>query len=418
MADSDELAPNPRAVFVVHGRNQKARRAMFSFLRSLGLQPLEWNHLIRLSGGGSPYVGDVINAGFQVAKAAIVLFTPDDEAQLREKYRSIDEPSYETILTPQARPNVIFEAGMAMGITPSRTIIVEFGSIRPISDLHGRHIIRMNNSYARRNDLLQRLEAAGCLVDSTGDDWTSEGDFDQIIDDLVPTSPQTQAAIHSLNPGYSIEVLREVRKRGTEEYSVEYPAIQGLSNSYLERRLNTLLENTIKRFMGLINEEGSPTEPDEDIEDRWEHPAWSSFEVTLATPDLLSVRVHHSIGGGAHPINSTLGITIDMHSGYRYSVFDLFKTDLNYRGLLHTLIRRALAQDDPKYKDHHSDLDLDERKPGLYDFVFEERELVFVNLFWVHAIHGLWARIPYSDMANVADPLGPLAALLNSRRPR
>jgi hypothetical protein len=38
--DAIPPSPDPRSVFVVHGRNRQARDAMFSFLRALGLQPI------------------------------------------------------------------------------------------------------------------------------------------------------------------------------------------------------------------------------------------------------------------------------------------------------------------------------------------------------------------------------------------
>ena len=37
-------------VFVVHGRNAEARNAMFTFLRSIGLKPIEWDQAIALTG--------------------------------------------------------------------------------------------------------------------------------------------------------------------------------------------------------------------------------------------------------------------------------------------------------------------------------------------------------------------------------
>jgi predicted nucleotide-binding protein len=416
----DELTLDPRAVFVVYGRNDKARLAMFSFLRSINLKPLEWNHLIRFTGNGSPYVGDVLDVGFRVAQAAIVLFTPDDEAQLRQQYRSINEPPYEATLTPQPRPNVILEAGMALGIAPTRTILVEFGNLRPISDLHGKHFIRMNNSHARRNDLVQRLQTAGCPVDLTGNDWNTEGDFEQAVNDSIPASPQAQEAILSLNPGYSIERVKEKGTRGLEEYEIEYPLIQGLSNRYLERRLNMVLERIFKHFAGFVDEEGLPTDSTEIEDEEKRVLSWTSFEVTLTTSDLLSIRASHCIdGGGPYPNNRTSAVTIDMNSGYRYSIRDLIKTDQDYTGLLKTVIRKAFAEelkDDPYFNDEPPEVEIG--KPGIYDFVFEERELVFVNLFSLHVLHGLWARILYSDLVHLADPHGPLAKLLDSRKQR
>src|SRR5262249_35839724 len=83
----------------------------------------------------------------------------------------------ETELTGQARSNVIFEAGMAMGKYPDRTVLIELGELRPISDIYGRHVVRMNNSVARRQELAQRLKIAGWDVNLLGTDWHEEGDF-------------------------------------------------------------------------------------------------------------------------------------------------------------------------------------------------------------------------------------------------
>ena len=166
-----------RKVFVVHGRNGKARDALFAFLRALGLLPLEWSQAIDATGKASPYVGEVLDAALDTAQAIVVLLTPDDEARLREPFRQPHDPSYEIELTPQARPNVLFEAGMALGRSPNRTVIVELGETRPFSDVVGRHVIRMVDSPERRQELAQRLMLAGCEVDRNGTDWYSAGDF-------------------------------------------------------------------------------------------------------------------------------------------------------------------------------------------------------------------------------------------------
>jgi hypothetical protein len=117
------------------------------------------------------------DAAFSVAQAVVVLMTPDDVAELREPFRSPHDPPYESRLTGLARPNVLFEAGMAMGRDPDRTIIVELGTLRPFSDIAGRHTVRLSNATQTRQELAQRLETAGCPVNLRGRDWHTEGDF-------------------------------------------------------------------------------------------------------------------------------------------------------------------------------------------------------------------------------------------------
>jgi predicted nucleotide-binding protein len=180
-----------RDVFVVHGRNLKARDSLFEFLRSINLHPIEWSQAILATGKPSPYVGEVLDAAFSMAQAVVVLMTPDDEARLREPFRKADDPPYESELTPQARPNVLFEAGMAMGRDPDRTVLVALGSLREFSDIGGRHLVRLDNSLAKRQELAQRLRNAKCDVNLEGTDWHKTGDF--AVDTFQPRTEATRA---------------------------------------------------------------------------------------------------------------------------------------------------------------------------------------------------------------------------------
>ncbi len=85
-------AEDPRRVFVVHGRDDKARDAMFTFLRSIGLLPIEWSQAVAMTGKTSPYIGEVLETAFRQAQAVIVLMTPDDEARLRPPYQKSNSP--------------------------------------------------------------------------------------------------------------------------------------------------------------------------------------------------------------------------------------------------------------------------------------------------------------------------------------
>ena len=124
-----------RKVFVVHGRNTTARDSMFSFLRSIGLEPLEWNKVVLATGSGTPSIFEIVDKGFSMAQAAVVLLTGDDEVRLRREFRSRNESEQETRLAPQPRANVLYEAGMAMGRYPDRTILIEIGQVKLFSDI-------------------------------------------------------------------------------------------------------------------------------------------------------------------------------------------------------------------------------------------------------------------------------------------
>ena len=154
-----------KKIFVVHGRNKKINDAMFSFLRSIGLEPMEWGKAKMSANKGSPFIGEILDAAFSAVDAILVLFTPDEDVKLKNEF--IGKTDDNEILS-QSRPNVLFEAGMAMGYRPNRTILVEVGDMRPFSDIAGRHIVRLDNSSESRMGLVQALQAIGMEVDIEG----------------------------------------------------------------------------------------------------------------------------------------------------------------------------------------------------------------------------------------------------------
>lgn len=176
-AAKSAVRSTPNAVFVVHGRDGAAKNAMFAFLRSIDVKPIEWASAIALSKKAAPYVGEILDAAFAKARAIVVLMTPDDLAQLRPDLLQTSDKPYERVLTGQARPNVLFEAGMAFATHPDRTVIAQIGNVREFSDVAGRHVVHMTNEYARRQELATKLRNAGCDVDTSGTDWVSAGDF-------------------------------------------------------------------------------------------------------------------------------------------------------------------------------------------------------------------------------------------------
>jgi len=101
----------------------------------------------------------------------------DDEAKLKAGFIKSNDPVHEKRLTGQARANVLFEAGMAMGRNPASTVLVQVGEMRPFSDIGGRHVVHLSNSAETRSEFATKLANAGCNVNISGTDWLSEGDF-------------------------------------------------------------------------------------------------------------------------------------------------------------------------------------------------------------------------------------------------
>jgi hypothetical protein len=86
----------------------------------------------------------VVFKAIQTADAIVALFTPDEHAALYPP----DDPDG-TLAHPkqerwQARPNVIFEAGIALGSRPEHTVLATLGAdVELFSDVDGKHVVRL-----------------------------------------------------------------------------------------------------------------------------------------------------------------------------------------------------------------------------------------------------------------------------------
>lgn len=168
-------AGDRKSIFVVHGRDANLRQEFFSFLRALNLHPMEWGTALKEARkGANPDVESVIDACMAKVQAVVVLFSPDEEVRLVPRLRSRrdrNRPDY------QPRPNVIFEAGLALGRHPEKTLLIEVGKVRGFSDIAGRHMARLRQDAESRQDIISRLKMLKCDVEQTGTDWLKEGKF-------------------------------------------------------------------------------------------------------------------------------------------------------------------------------------------------------------------------------------------------
>lgn len=155
-------------VFIVHGRNTAAKESLETFLHFLSLGTISWREAVTLTGKSQPHTYDIVKTGMDHAAAIIILFTPDDEARVKEQFSTPDDPDRQ--VQGQARQNVILEAGMAFAYAQERTIFLQGGRTRPISDIEGFNWVKLNGTFESRADLRDRLRAAGAQVHQRNED--------------------------------------------------------------------------------------------------------------------------------------------------------------------------------------------------------------------------------------------------------
>lgn len=179
-----EHAELDRNVFVVYGRDDAVNSAVFQLLRRLDLKPLEWEALVRGSDGGmTPMLSDVVINAPKLASAAVVVLTPDDVVMLHPELRKPREEGFELRPSLQPRPNVLLELGIVLGVYPKRTLILEFGELRPIADLGGRNAVRFQHStplVGAIRKIAGRLQEAGLPIDDSGSDWLDPKPFEKL----------------------------------------------------------------------------------------------------------------------------------------------------------------------------------------------------------------------------------------------
>jgi predicted nucleotide-binding protein len=179
----EPIAAERRSVFLVYGRDSRLVSDFLDFLRALNLAPIEWDDLVSQTinarqEGGNPSIISIIQTGFDRAAGCVVLLTPDDEARLRSDLIRDEDPPWEADLVGQPRPNVLLEAGYALGWDIGRTLLVSAGHLRPVSDLSGMHVARLDNSPESRKAIAQRLRDIRLDVRTEGTHWLRVGDFD------------------------------------------------------------------------------------------------------------------------------------------------------------------------------------------------------------------------------------------------
>lgn len=264
--EESTVKPDPKKVFIIHGRNVEARKEMGVFVRSLGLAPINFSD-VRSAMGGTPTVADIVERGMNEAQGIIALITADEYSAVRPEYRyDHDEP--DQIARWQARPNVLFEAGMAFGRDRNRVVFVLLGNPKLFTDVAGVHVLRPTNDPSGDRVILRGTLAQGmaCDVEPHSTDWMTAGDFVGCVANDVGAVPQdpfvgpTTTAEHAADADGSplfglTRDAQSIVEWLTEQYlDAGYPSHRGWSFSPGAEQRTTFAE---LRAHGLIKTMGS-----------------------------------------------------------------------------------------------------------------------------------------------------------------
>ncbi|HZS79002.1 MAG TPA: TIR domain-containing protein [Ktedonobacteraceae bacterium] len=177
-----------RNVYLVHGQNSAATRAMCEFLQSLELVPITKETVVKLMGETAPFIGQIIDAAFEHANAVIVLFTGDDLARLRSDLQKDSEKAAGRDFAYQPGQDQVFEAGYAFGRYPEHTILLQLGNMQLFSDIDGMYIPIFTGKEDERRSLIDKLKKVGCTLKDDGDKWRKAGNFRKALrKDTPPT---------------------------------------------------------------------------------------------------------------------------------------------------------------------------------------------------------------------------------------
>ena len=182
---------------MIAGSNTQALAAMLELLRAMGVKAIGWSDAVEAAKPESTTAA-VVDAGTSATDATIVMFTGDDEVRLRREFRHGGASSGDATFRVQARPNVLFEAGMAYMKAPHNTLFVVCGQQKIHDEVAGGNRIDIHDDPNWRQVLATRLRDSGVNVGDDSKAWRTAGDFSSAIPVYEGTPREVLIITHEL----------------------------------------------------------------------------------------------------------------------------------------------------------------------------------------------------------------------------
>lgn len=182
--------------------------------------------------------------------------------------------------------------------------------------------------------------------------------------------------------------------------NVSYPVIQGLENSQVQVKANQAIYAVLHDLICL------DLQYDEDKNTT----VTGDYKVTAFKNGIASVLLQHFayVPEAAHGTTYYRSVVIDLYSGKTYDFRDLLKPEADYISLLSEQVKKQMKQ---RYQETFNFKQLDEKQ----EYYLTDKELVVYyqeERYGPHAIGIMEFRFPYSTIAGIVDPYGPIARLM------
>ena len=140
-------------VLLIHGHDSIGVKEVARLVERLGLEPILWQEALDRIGLMSPSVIERFRSCLDVAQGVVIVL----EGGLGE-----------------SELNLVFEAGLALGLAEERTVVIQLGDQTPPDDLAAVNILRLRSTEESANALSSALASAGCAIPRPADGSTSK----------------------------------------------------------------------------------------------------------------------------------------------------------------------------------------------------------------------------------------------------
>jgi hypothetical protein len=181
---------------------------------------------------------------------------------------------------------------------------------------------------------------------------------------------------------------------------VAYPKVLGLSNLFVQVAIN---EKIINLVHSLINEQMGSQENIVDM--------IGTYEIKLNEKGLISIYFENYIYWyhAAHGMTVARSITMDLCTGATYKFRDLFKPGSNYTARLNEIIKAQIAEREIPTIEPFESIDTDQEY-----YLTPNALVIYYQLYRYtpYAYGFLEFEIPYTEIADIINPQGPIAKLM------